>query len=64
MTANELRRLRRRLRLSQVQLADVVGTTANTIARWERGEMQMRPAMDRLVRLSIADAERKRKAMR
>ena len=59
MTADALCRLRRRLRLSQTELAAVVGVPANTIARWERGEMQMRPAMDRLVRLTIAEAERR-----
>jgi transcriptional regulator with XRE-family HTH domain len=60
MTANELRRLRRRLGLSQSQMAEVVGVPANTIARWERGEMQMQPAMDRLVRLTVASNAAKR----
>ena len=64
VTSTELRRLRRRLGLSQTQLAAVVGVPANTIARWERGEMQMRPAMDRLVRLAVAEAARKRAATR
>lgn len=53
MTATELRRLRHRLRLSQTQLAAIVGVPSNTIARWERGEMEMRPAMDRLVQLTV-----------
>lgn len=57
VTATELHRLRSRLGLTQAQLADVVGVTPNTIARWERGEMRMQPAMDRLVRLSVAQAE-------
>jgi DNA-binding transcriptional regulator YiaG len=39
VTARELRRFRRRLGLSQGKLAAVVGVPANTIARWERGEM-------------------------
>ena len=60
MTATEIRRLRHRLGLSQSQLAAVVGVPANTIARWERGEMEMRPSMDRLVRLAVAEAERQR----
>jgi transcriptional regulator with XRE-family HTH domain len=54
VTANELRRLRRRLGLSQKSFADLVGTTWNTVARWERGEMTMQPAMDRLIQLSVA----------
>ena len=62
MTANEVRRLRHRLGLSQTQLAAVVGVPANTIARWERGEMQMRPAMDRLVRLTVAEVEQNEQA--
>ena len=57
MTATELRRLRRRLQRTQAGLANLIGVTANTIARWERGEMRMQPAMDRLVRLTVAQAE-------
>jgi len=34
------------------------------VARWERGEMAMRPAMDKLVRLSVAEADRKRAGTR
>jgi transcriptional regulator with XRE-family HTH domain len=60
VTSAALRRLRRRLGLTQARLAAVVGVPANTIARWERGEMRMRPSMDRLVRLTIAEAERQR----
>jgi transcriptional regulator with XRE-family HTH domain len=55
MTGDELRRLRRRLGLSQKSFAALVGTTGNTIARWERNEMEMNPAMDRLVRLTTAN---------
>ncbi len=57
VTAKELRRLRRRLGLSQARLAAQVGVAANTVARWERGEMRMQPAMDRLVRLVVAQLE-------
>jgi transcriptional regulator with XRE-family HTH domain len=56
VTADQLRRLRRRLGLTQASLAELVGVPANTIARWERGEMEMRPSMDRLVRLSVEAA--------
>jgi DNA-binding transcriptional regulator YiaG len=61
VTATELRNLRRRLGLTQTALADLVGVPSNTIARWERDEMAMRPAMDRLIRLTVAEADRKRK---
>jgi transcriptional regulator with XRE-family HTH domain len=57
MTASELRRLRRRLKLTQVALADLIGVPGNTIARWERNEMKMGPAMDKLVRLAVAQVE-------
>jgi len=60
MTASALRRLRRRFGLTQAAFADLVGVTANTVARWERGEMRMQPAMDRLVRLSVGEAGRPR----
>jgi DNA-binding transcriptional regulator YiaG len=64
MTGSELRRLRRRLTLSQAKFAALLGTTANTVARWERGEMAIRPAIDKLVRLSVAEADRKRAGTR
>ena len=61
VTPTAVRRLRRRLGLSQVKFGGLVGVPGNTIARWERGEMKMRPAMDRLIRLTVAEAERKGK---
>jgi len=41
MTGVELRKERGRLALSQAKLADALGVTANTVARWERGEMNI-----------------------
>ena len=35
----DVRALRDKLGLTQEQLADRLGTTKNTVARWERGEM-------------------------
>jgi DNA-binding transcriptional regulator YiaG len=64
VTGSELRRLRRRLKLSQARFADLMGVTANTVARWERDEMRMRPAIDRLVRLTVAEADRQRAGTR
>jgi transcriptional regulator with XRE-family HTH domain len=41
MTGAQLRKVRKRLGLSQAKLADALGVTANTVARWERGEMNI-----------------------
>jgi Helix-turn-helix len=41
MTGAQLRKERKRLGLSQAKLADALGVTANTVARWERGEMNV-----------------------
>ena len=45
MEGNELRQIRNRLGLTQVELAQVVDVTANTVARWERGELRVSPSM-------------------
>ena len=39
MTGKELRRIRKRLRLSQAKLAMALETTVTSVARWERGEV-------------------------
>jgi len=49
MTGNELRRIRESLGLRQVDMADAVGVTGNTVARWERGEMAIRETVARLI---------------
>jgi transcriptional regulator with XRE-family HTH domain len=41
MTGQQLRRIRLQMELSQRQLAAHIRTTRNTIARWERGEIQI-----------------------
>jgi transcriptional regulator with XRE-family HTH domain len=51
MTGAELRRLRRRLGLTQRELAELVGVHANSIARQERGELGIKESLARLVRL-------------
>lgn len=61
MTPSDLRRLRRRLKLSQAGFAALVGVTSNTVARWERGELGMRPTTARLIRLVAGPSPRKRK---
>jgi transcriptional regulator with XRE-family HTH domain len=41
MTGIQLRKERKCLGLSQAKLGDALGVTANTVARWERGEMNI-----------------------
>ena len=45
MEGNELRLIRNRLGLTQVELAQAIDVTANTVARWERGELRVSPSM-------------------
>ncbi|OGS01168.1 MAG: hypothetical protein A2V88_08790 [Elusimicrobia bacterium RBG_16_66_12] len=51
MTGLELRARRHELGLTQVQLASALGVRSNTVARWERGELPMRPMADKLMAL-------------
>ena len=39
MTPDELRQARRGYGLTQAGLAEIMGTSTNTVARWERGEV-------------------------
>ncbi len=56
MTGRELRALRVKEGLTQQQLAELTGTTRNTIARQERGESAIREPMSRLYRMVIPAA--------
>jgi len=51
MKGKELKRLRKRLALSQAQLAERVGVRSNTLARWERDEISITEPVARLLRL-------------
>jgi len=46
-----LRRLRRACGLTQETLAQRLSVHWNTVARWERNEVPIRPAMEQLIRL-------------
>jgi transcriptional regulator with XRE-family HTH domain len=49
MKPDELRRERRRLRMTQAELGRALGVAVNTIAKWERGDQAIRhPKMLRL----------------
>jgi transcriptional regulator with XRE-family HTH domain len=66
MAGATLRRLRRRLGWTQVDLAVALGVTSNSVARWERDEVTIRPPIARLVRHVVATqapvARRRRRA--
>jgi transcriptional regulator with XRE-family HTH domain len=50
MTGKELKRLRTQMKCTQKQLAQKVGVTGNTVARWERGEVPISEPVARLLR--------------
>jgi DNA-binding transcriptional regulator YiaG len=60
MKPSDLRRLRRRLKLSQAGFAALVGVAPNTVARWERSELGMRPTTARLIQLVAGSPPRER----
>ena len=64
MTGQELRRLRRVLGLTQVALAHLVGVSANSIARQERGEMGIKEPLARLIQLLAQTHVSRRKPRR
>lgn len=51
MTGDELRAVRKRLEKTQKQLADLVGVSGNTIARYERDEVGISEPLSRFVTL-------------
>ena len=53
MTGAQLRRLRTRLHVTQAELAHRLGVHWNTLARWERDELPIRPPMARLLDLLV-----------
>ncbi len=53
MTGTQLRALRRAQGWTQVELAQRIRVTGNTVARWERDEVRITPAMVRLIRLVV-----------
>jgi DNA-binding transcriptional regulator YiaG len=57
----EIKKLRARMGLTQVQLAADLGVTENTVARWERDEMKMSEPAVRLLRSLARAITQKRK---
>jgi DNA-binding transcriptional regulator YiaG len=60
MKPNAVREVRRELQLSQSDFARLVGVTPNTVARWERGELGMRPTTARLIELLTSRKTKRR----
>jgi putative transcriptional regulator len=63
MTGVEIRTLREKLGWTQMALAEAVGVTSNTVARWERGEMTISEPAARLLQ-KIAAEEKSRTGKR
>jgi len=51
MNGKELRRIRKQLELTQVQLAEKLGINPNSVARQERGEIGISEPVARLVKM-------------
>jgi len=55
MTGVEIRALREKLGWTQMVLAEAIGVTSNTVARWERGEIAISEPTSRLVQKIAAE---------
>ena len=51
MNGQELRAVRKKLKLTQRQLAERIGMSMNTVARWERNEVGIKEPIAKLLRL-------------
>ena len=51
MTGTQIKELRKNLGYTQARLAEEVGLTSNTIARYERDELKPSPPVLKLLRL-------------
>ena len=63
MTGVEIRAFREKLGWTQMALAEAIGVTSNTVARWERGEMAISEPAARLLQ-KIAAEQRARTGKR
>lgn len=51
LSGKDIRFLRNTLDMTQAELADVLGTTVQTFARWEKGEVEIPGPAERLLRV-------------
>ncbi len=61
MTGSELQRIRKRLRLTQRELAERLAVTVTSVARWERDEVIITETMARFIQLVAAQARARAK---
>ncbi len=61
MTGKQLSGIRNRLRWTQAQIAEAVGVTSNTVARWERDEVGISEPIAKLIQTVIAKGKKKSK---
>lgn len=61
MSGEELLKIRKKLKWTQAQLAESVGVTWNSVARWERGELGISEPAARLIRRILAEENPKRR---
>lgn len=57
MSGKEIRALRCKLAWTQVALAEALGVTSNTVARWERDEMAISEPTARLFKKIAAEQQ-------
>jgi len=61
MTGKQLKKIRKHLKWTQVQLAKAVGVTSNTLARWERDAVGIGEPIARFIQTVIAKGKKKSK---
>jgi DNA-binding transcriptional regulator YiaG len=61
VTPEELKRLRRQLRITQAQLAGALGVRSETVARWEIGSRRISEPMARLIERVAAERRPKQR---
>lgn len=58
MTPNQLKTLRKRLGMTQAQLAEAIGVQENSVYRWEAGIHPIMPHTEQVIRMVQKDKRR------